>query len=147
MSEALYQKAILDHARAAVGAGQLADPHGRATVDNPVCGDRVTFEVRLTGDTIEGVAHKVRGCLLCEAAASVIAAKAVGLRTDQIRSVAEAVDRMIRNDGPLPPDWPELQAFMPVRAVRSRHECVLLPFRAADRALAEAAASTADRSA
>ena len=28
------------------------------------------------------------------------------------------------------PRWPELAMFAPVSAVRSRHECVLLPFEA-----------------
>ncbi|MGH6899045.1 MAG: iron-sulfur cluster assembly scaffold protein, partial [Geminicoccaceae bacterium] len=36
--------------------------------------------------------------------------------------------------------WPELAAFAPVHAHKSRHECVLLPFEALTRALDQAEA-------
>lgn len=140
MSEALYHKAILDHARAAVGAGSLAAPDGAATVDNPVCGDRVTVEIDLADGAVGAVAHRVRGCVLCEAAASVLAGRAPGLTPDRVRAAADGFARMIRNGGPTPPGWPELEAFAPVRAAKSRHDCVLLPFQAAERALDAAAA-------
>lgn len=62
MTDELYQKAILGKAREASGAGTLAEPDASATVNNPVCGDRVTMEVRLSGGRVAAVAHKVRGC-------------------------------------------------------------------------------------
>lgn len=140
MSDALYQQAILDHARAAVGAGRLDAADGKATVDNPICGDRVTVELRMDGATVDTLAHQVRGCLLCEATASVIARRATGLTPDALRAAAKSFDAMIRKDGPVPAGWPELEAFTPVQAARSRHECVLLPFQATVQALADAGA-------
>ena len=52
-----------------------------------------------------------------------------------LRAVATEFDAMIREDGPAPDDWPDLACFRPVHAAKSRHECVLLPFRAAVKAL------------
>ena len=72
MSLDLYHRAILETAAAAVGAGELASPHGRARIDNPLCGDRIDFDVCMSGTRVSALAHRVRGCLLCEAAASVI---------------------------------------------------------------------------
>lgn len=138
MSEAIYQQAILDHARAAVGAGRLDEPDGKATVDNPLCGDRVTVEVRLDGDTIAAVAHQVRGCLLCEASASVLARHATGRPPEALRQAAREFEAMIRSGAAVPAGWPELEVFTPVRQARSRHECVLLPFQAVERAIADA---------
>jgi len=57
-AEDLYHEALVRLAREAVGAGALPAPaggtltaalHGSATVDNPLCGDRVTMEVRVEG--------------------------------------------------------------------------------------------------
>lgn len=135
MPDTLYHQAILDHAKAAVGAGRIDGATSEATVDNPLCGDRVTVSLSLDGDIVTAIGHQVRGCVLCQASASVLAQYGVGLSADDIRQAAEAFDAMIRDDGPVPEAWPDLATFEPVRAAHSRHECVLLPFQAAARAL------------
>jgi len=137
--ESLYQQAILAHAKAAVGAGKLDSPQGRATVDNPVCGDRVTVEVSLDdAGRVAAVGHTVRGCVLCAATASVIGAGAPGRTPAELRRTATSFDAMIRRGAGAPEEWPDLGAFVPVQSAKSRHECVLLPFEALDRAMADA---------
>lgn len=135
MPHELYHRTLVDAARAAVGAGHLAEPDGRATVDNPLCGDRVTVELCLRGDEVTALAHEVRGCILCEAAASMLGARAEHAGTAALRRVAADLEAMIRAEAPVPDDWPELAAFTPVRAYKSRHRCVLLPFEALVKAL------------
>lgn len=138
--QAIYHQAIVDAARRASGAGRLADVDASATVDNPLCGDRVSVDVRLRGDTLDELAQRVRGCLLCEAAASVIAEHAPGAGAEALAAVHAQVAEMLA--GARAGDalaWPALEMFAPVRDYRSRHECVLLAFRALDRAMGEAA--------
>ncbi len=139
MPRRLYQDAILAEARKATGAGAMPDADVRVTVDNPLCGDRVTLELRLARGTIDAIRHKVRGCVLCQAAASVIARKAPGTAPDRLAEVEDAVRVMLRSGSELPPvAWPELRIFRPVAEHRSRHECVLLPLVALRRAIVEA---------
>ena len=133
--DALYQQAIIDHAKAAIGAGRLPGPTVSATVDNPLCGDRVTVDLSLADGKVAAIGHQVRGCLLCNAAASVLARYAIGRDGPALRAVAQGFEAMIRDGGPVPVDWPELECFRPVHAAKSRHECVLLPFQAAVKAL------------
>ena len=134
MIDQLYQEAILNHAKAAIGDGPLSMPTGTAMVDNPLCGDRVTVEISLDGDHITEIGHKVRGCLLCQASASILAKSLPGKSIHDLKSLSEAVSTMIRHGGDTPDGWPDLSAFEPVHGVRSRHECVLLPFEAAVKA-------------
>lgn len=137
MSDELYQAALLDLAAAADGAGSLADPTAEAIADNPLCGDRVRMQVRLADGRVTALAHEVKGCVLCQASAAALARHAVGATPAELREVAAEVAGMLRKlPGVLP--WPELQAFTPVAAHRSRHTCVTLPFRALDKALASA---------
>ncbi len=138
MTEAIYQKQIIDLARARSGAGRLEAPQGVATVDNPLCGDRVTMELSLDGETVSALAHKVRGCLLCEAAASMIGRHAIGTTPRALRDVAGVMDAMVKRSCQPPADWPEAEVFTPVREAKSRHRCVLLPFEALLAALDEA---------
>lgn len=137
MADQLYQAAIVGHARAARGKGRLDAPDGSATVDNPLCGDRVTIDVRMEGEQVTALGHQVRGCLLCEAAASVIGGRAIGATRAELDAAAEAVGVMLKGANAAAP-WPEMEAFVPVRAHRSRHGCVLLPFEALEKALADA---------
>ena len=122
-------------ARRASGHGRLAHPHGSATVDNPLCGDRVTIDVELgPSRKVARVGHVVRGCVLCEAAAVLIAERAPERGSEELLRVGAGVDAALRDGAPFP--WPELDMFAPVRGVRSRHRCVGLPFEALAAALA-----------
>ncbi len=128
----LYHQAILDAASAQTGRGTLESPHAHATVDNPLCGDRVRMEVTVFGGRIERVAHEVRGCLLCEAAASVIGAMAPGETVEELVALRRALRAFLFGDSsPGPPGrWRLLEMFTPVADHKSRHDCVMLPFDA-----------------
>ena len=123
----LYHQAILDLAKSADGAGRLAAPDATAEGDSPLCGDRVRMELKRDGARILALAHEVKGCLLCRAAAAAIGRHAAGLDAAQAAAVRSQVAALLAGEKGKP-DWPEIEAFSPVRAHRNRHGCVLLPF-------------------
>lgn len=127
MSDDLYQQALLDLARAAHGAGALAAPDGSALRDSPLCGDRVRMQVALEGGRVQALAHDVKGCLLCRAAAALVGLHGAGLDAAEARALRDRVAATLAGGEP-PADWPELKLFAPVRPHRNRHGCVLLPF-------------------
>ena len=139
MRDELYHQAILELAKRAREARRIEAPDASVTVDNPLCGDRVTLDLALVNGRVREVGHKVRGCLLCQAAAVAIAERAPGETPDALRQVAGALGEAIAREpeaaGRL---WPELAAFAPVHPHKSRHECVLLPFDALIRAVDQA---------
>lgn len=136
MTDPVRQEAILARAREAVGAGSLQDPDARVIVENPVCGDRITMEIRMAGGTIESLAYDVRGCLLCEAAASLVGVYGPGSSPDEIARVHETLLAMLDGTGGPPSGkWDEITIFAPVAEHRNRHHCVLLPFDALIRVL------------
>jgi nitrogen fixation NifU-like protein len=130
----LYNDAILAEARAGHRTGRLDAPDASSTCDNPLCGDRVTIDVALADGKVTDLAQKARGCLLTQAAASVIGRHGRGLTLEEARGTQAALERLLAGEA-AEPGWPELSMFAPVAAVRSRHECVLLPFRALIEAL------------
>ena len=139
MSPDLYHRAIIESAAAAVGAGELASPHGRARFDNPLCGDRVDIDVHLSGTKVSALAHRVRGCVLCEAAASVIVQSALGASARDVAAVRGRVAAMLEGGCErFDPPWEALGMFAPARYFRSRHECVTLAFDALAAALSDA---------
>jgi len=136
MTTALYQQSILARAKDATGAGEFENPDARAVAENPLCGDRITIDIRMQDDKIESLAHTVRGCVLCQAAASLIGAQAPGCAGSEIDAARRTVAAMLAGTGEPPRGkWQEFAIFAPVAAHRHRHHCVLLPFDALQRAL------------
>lgn len=129
-ADRIYQEALMALANAATGQGALVAPDGRAFIDNPLCGDCVEMEVNLAGSRITALAHQVKGCLLCRAAASVIGKRAVGAKLEEVELISAGVSEMLERQAPPPAGWHELSAFVPVHGHRSRYDCVRLPFRA-----------------
>lgn len=126
MSDPLYQSAIIDHTRAPRHAGRLRAMAASATRDNPLCGDRVTFDLRLGPDgTIDAIAQSVRGCALCQAAASMLAETLLGRRPDAAQALQLQVAAMLTGGAPAPAPF---DVFAAVAQVPSRRFCVLLPF-------------------
>lgn len=138
MTDALYHDALVSLARESCGAGRLGPPAAEATRDNPLCGDRVTMEVRLEGGRIAALAHRVRGCLLCQAAASFLGRAAPGQRPADVRQGRDLAAALLAG-APAPGGaWAGLEIFAPVQSARSRHRCVLLAFEALGEALSQA---------
>lgn len=134
MSEELYDRQIVAAAREAGAAQRLAAPDVTIEEDNPLCGDRITLDLVLEDGRVAGIGHKTRGCLLTRAAASLLARRAPGADPAALRRAIASLDALLAGD-PAPPAWEELAMFGPVRAVKSRHDCVRLPFRALAAAL------------
>ena len=139
MADDLYHQTIMELVRAEDGKGLLESPDAVASVDNPLCGDRVKIAIRMQDSKVAEVGHEVRGCALCQAAAVLISRHAAGASPTDLYDVSRAVDRMLKEGADLPAEaWPELAAFTPVQRYKSRHDCVRLPFQALTAALDEA---------
>ncbi len=139
MSGDLYHDALVSLAREATGAGRLAAPAASATRDNPLCGDRVTFDVQVAGGRIVALAHRVRGCILCQASAAFLGKHAAGHGRAELAEARRMLAAHLADGSPLPAGaWSGLALFEPVGAVKSRHGCVLLAFDALDDAIAGA---------
>jgi nitrogen fixation NifU-like protein len=133
MNDQLYQEKIVALAKAKTGAGKLANPTKSARRDNPLCGDRVTMDVRLENGRIAEIAHQVRGCLLCQASASALASVALGKDRAGISAIRHDAERALGREQGTPGE--PFDAFAPVASHKSRQECVLLPFEALKDAL------------
>lgn len=135
MSDALYQDALLKLAKEAPRRGRLEPNDASVRLDNPLCGDRVRIDLRMSGPRIADLAHEVRGCVLCEAAAGAIGRLAIGLDRAGVARLAAEADKALAGEAP---EIQELQAFSPVSKHRSRHDCVRLPFQALSKAVGAA---------
>ena len=137
MSDEIYAKDLLRWAADTSHVGRLAEPKRTATVNNAMCGDKVTVEFNVD-PTHEIIAckHETKACVLTQASASILAAKADGESADSITRLKQKVTAMLKHGGDAPSGkWSAYAIFAPVRDHKSRHTCVLLPLEAAEKAL------------
>ena len=135
MSADLYHAELVARAREAFGKGRLAAPAATVTVDNPLCGDRVTLDIATANGRIAAIGHEAKGCLLCEAAAATIAAFGRDRLPAELRDLADAAHALMKVGTPPPESFAALRVFTPVHGAKSRRDCVLLPFEALGKAL------------
>jgi NifU-like protein involved in Fe-S cluster formation len=137
MSDELYAKELLRWAADASRAGHLPEPKRAATVNNAMCGDKVTMEFATdpTHEILE-CRHDTKACVLTQASAAIIAANAPGEDATSLERLKTKVTAMLK-EGAAPPEgkWSAYGIFAPVRDHKSRHTCVLLPLEAAEKAL------------
>jgi nitrogen fixation NifU-like protein len=133
----LYQATIVEHDRNPRNAGALAGATHEATVDNPLCGDVVTVQVRLVDGVVREIACDGRGCALSRAAASIMSTMVRDHQADAARRLTHAFEHLVQSapDAAIPDELSELRAFAGVRRFRSRRVCAMLPFRALIEAL------------
>mgnify|MGYP001216725507 FL=1 len=138
MSDELYQQKIISHARDDSHRGRLEDADATATVDNPVCGDRVTIDLEISNGTISRISHHTRGCLLCNASAALLSKHAREQTATDVTAATLALKAILKGNHNAPGEpWQDLAVFKPVADHKSRHACVLLPFQAVAEALGD----------
>ena len=138
MTDDLYAKELLRWAADASRAGRLPDPKRAATVNNAMCGDRVTMEFAVDPThEIADCRHDTKACVLTQASAAIIAAHASGESAETLVRLKAQVTAMLKESKDAPTGkWSAYEIFAPVREHKSRHTCVLLPLEAAEKALA-----------
>ena len=141
--EELYRQVILDHYRNPRRSGSIEAPDGRAEGHNPLCGDEVTIEVTLDGDTIADAAVRGRGCSISQASASMMADSIVGKSVTEVAELTHRVKAMLdieEGDAGLDPERPgaalgDLEALAGVKQFPVRIKCADLAWTTLTEAL------------
>ena len=74
----LYAENILDHFRNPRNKGTLEDPTLEHEEKNTLCGDELTVQLVLNGETIEKLQWEGRGCAISQAAISMLSEELQG---------------------------------------------------------------------
>lgn len=135
MSHEIYQKAIKDLALANYAGERLKQPSATVSLDTSLCGDRITLDVQMDEGRISAIGHETRGCLLCRAAASLLGRMAPGSTPAELQAAQVELTALLDGQIDASTQRAAFSSFSPVAGHRSRHGCVLLPFRALSAAL------------
>ncbi len=78
-----YSEKVMDHFAAPRNVGEIKDADGKGEIGNPVCGDMMTFYIKVKDDIIEDVKFKTFGCGAAIAVSSMVSEMAKGKTLDE----------------------------------------------------------------
>jgi len=140
----IYHTRILELAAAIPHTERLTDPDATASAHSKLCGSTIDIDIKMSGGRVVDFGQTVKACLLGQAAASVVGREIIGTDAEEFATVAEAMRRMLKENGPPPQGrWADLGVLEPVRDYKARHASTLLVFDALLKAMEEVRAKTA----
>jgi NifU-like protein involved in Fe-S cluster formation len=138
----LYNTDILRLAATIPHQRRLDDPQGSSEKRSPICGSRVTVDVKLGEDgRVAEIGQEVRACALGQASASLMGAAALGKSVAELAEARDGLTEYLAGRRDDPGSWPGLEIFRPALTKPARHPSIRLAFEA----VAEAAAQAANR--
>lgn len=99
---AAYSKKVMDHFAAPRNVGEIKGADGIGEIGNPVCGDMMTFYIKVKNNIIEDVKFKTFGCGAAIAVSSMVSEMAMGKTLDEAmeienKDVAKELDGLPKN--------------------------------------------------
>lgn len=139
MNAPLYNSDILRLATAIPHQTRLDAADATAERRSPICGSRVTVDVRLdAAGRVTALGQEVRACALGQASAALMAAHAIGRSEAELAEARDALAAYLDGARDDPGAWPGLDLFAPARPHKARHPSIRLAFEAVAEAAARA---------
>jgi nitrogen fixation NifU-like protein len=98
----IYSETVMDHFMNPRNVGEIEDPDGIGEEGNPVCGDMMTFHIKVKENRLEDVKFKTFGCGAAIAVSSMVSEMAKGKTLKEAmkitpESVAEELEGLPKN--------------------------------------------------
>jgi nitrogen fixation protein NifU and related proteins len=125
----LYRQTVLDHSRHPRNFRRIEGASRESTGHNPLCGDKVSVYLRLSGEHIADVAFEATGCAICLASASLMTDLAAGQDVAAALREVDAFKMRFAPGATVAEDPADpLGALATVRDYPSRIRCATLPW-------------------
>lgn len=132
----LYRDVILDHNKHPRNFGRLEPADAHADGHNPLCGDRLSVFVKMSGDRVEDLKFEGKGCAISTASASLMTEAVKGKDKAAIGNLFEKVHNLLtQQDAPAGAELGKLAALQGVREFPSRVKCASLCWHTLNAAL------------
>lgn len=124
----LYQEVILDHSRRPRNFGACPNCNRDAKGHNPLCGDRLTVQLDVDGDTIKDAHFQGQGCAISMASASLMTEMVKGRTVAEAKALFESFHTLVTGGEADGVDLDKLEVLAGVRDYPVRVKCATLPW-------------------
>jgi len=131
--DSLYQEVILDHYKHPLHKGLSAEKTIQVHHVNPSCGDEITLNIILDGETVKDVTWDGVGCSISQASASIMSDLVHGKSVDEAFVALDSFTDLMSSKGSIKGDEEILEdgvALAGVSKFPARVKCALLGWMA-----------------
>ena len=98
----MYSEKVMEHFSNPRNIGEIEDADGVGEIGNPVCGDMMSFYIKVNNDKIADIKFKTFGCVAAISVSSIVTEMAMGKTLEEAmeitpRSVADELDGLPKN--------------------------------------------------
>ncbi len=97
----MYSQQVLDHFEHPRNAGTIVSPDASVRIENPACGDVMQLTAKFSGNRIEDIRFRAKGCVASMACASALTELVRGKSIADARRVSR--EELLAAVGGLPP--------------------------------------------
>ncbi|MEK6645723.1 MAG: Fe-S cluster assembly scaffold protein NifU [Candidatus Firestonebacteria bacterium] len=97
-----YSEKVMEHFQNPRNVGEIKDADGIGEIGNPVCGDMMTFYIKVKDNILEDVKFKTFGCGAAIAVSSMVSEMGKGKTLDEALKITNA--SVAQELGGLPPN-------------------------------------------
>ncbi len=87
----IYTDKVMDHFQNPRNVGVLKDADGTGQVGNPVCGDMMTFYIKVKDNRLEDIKFQTFGCGAAIAVSSIVSEMALGKSLDEAMKITNEI--------------------------------------------------------
>lgn len=125
----VYNELIMEHSMNSYNKKKLEKPSYSEIGHNPNCGDEITLELKLNGDTIEDMAFSGHGCAISQASTSIMIDTLKGKTVQEAKDIIKTFIEMIKRETTSEEELEKLEdaiCFKNVSNMPARVKCALL---------------------
>lgn len=125
----VYNELIMEHSMNSYNKKNLEKADYSEKGHNPNCGDEITLELKLNGNTIEDMAFNGHGCAISQASTSIMIDTLKGKTIEEAKEIVQTFIEMIKRKTKNEEDLKKLEdaiAFKNVSNMPARVKCALL---------------------
>ena len=87
----IYSEKVMEHFMNPRNVGEIENPDGVGEVGNPVCGDMMTFYIKVDNNHLSDIKFKTFGCGAAIAVSSIVSEMAMGKTLEEARKITPAL--------------------------------------------------------
>ncbi len=125
----VYNELIMEHSMNSYNKKKLDKPDFCEIGHNPNCGDEITLEVKMSGNTIVDMAFSGHGCAISQASTSIMIDTLKGKSLEEAKNIIETFIGMIKREITDDTELEKLEdaiAFKNISNMPARVKCALL---------------------
>lgn len=132
---AVYNEELIRLSGEAAVPRHLENPDMTAKAVSPICGSEITVELKTEGERVTDFGFEVEACALTKSVVAVMRKAILGQTRADVARAGRELEAMLNGETVFPSGpWAQLAILAPVKDYKARHDSILLPFEAIEKA-------------